>query len=242
MPLAWLGNIATLEERLSRLEQCSNQPSSHGSETISPEHGLQTIVNGSKELSVERSSFLSTQNGPEAFSGSSPAIGLLATFARPEVENLHESSISTSPARLKDVEGTLDQSVEDALFQTYQHKVQCRYPFLHLPSFQDPSKRHVNVWTGFFTNMILSIGLLLERNNRPNPAQTHQAFYRIAVTRYLSHVFAEPDRLLHIQAYLLLAMHAIYSPSTERIISIASATMRYCVMAQFHLVRYSGSV
>ncbi|KAL0783222.1 hypothetical protein CaCOL14_001128 [Colletotrichum acutatum] len=64
---------------------------------------------------------------------------------------------------------------------------------------------------------------------------THQSLYRLAVTKYLSHVFALPDRLLHIQAYLLLAMHAIYSPSTERIISIASATMRYCVMAQLHL-------
>ncbi|RSL46705.1 hypothetical protein CEP54_013712, partial [Fusarium duplospermum] len=59
-------------------------------------------------------------------------------------------------------------------------------------------------------------------------------FYRMAVTRYLSHVFNQPDRLLHIQAYLILAMHAVYSPSTERIIIITSAAMRYCVMAQLH--------
>ena len=242
MPLAWFGDLASLEERLSRLEQCSIQPNSSGSDTISRGHGLQAIANGHKELSLERRSSFSTHNGPEALSGSSPAIGLLATFARSEVENSQESSIVTSPAILKDAEGTLDQSVEDTLFETYQQKVHCRYPFLHLSSFQDPSNRHVNIWMGFFTNMIFSIGLLLERSNRLDPTQTHQAFYRIAVTRYLSHVFSEPDRLLHIQAYLLLAMHAIYSPSTERIISIASATMRYCVMAQFHLVRCSGSV
>ncbi|GKT41273.1 pyrimidine pathway regulatory protein 1 [Colletotrichum spaethianum] len=85
--------------------------------------------------------------------------------------------------------------------------------------------------------MIFSIGLLVGKTSSQNQVRhhSHQAFYRLAVTQYLSHVFAQPDRLLHIQAYLLLAMHAIYSPSTERIISIASATMRYCIMAQLHL-------
>ncbi|KAF9769460.1 hypothetical protein IL306_013124 [Fusarium sp. DS 682] len=43
-----------------------------------------------------------------------------------------------------------------------------------------------------------------------------------------------PDHLLHIQAYLMIAMHAVYSPSTERIVTISSTAMRYCVMAQLH--------
>ncbi|KAI8227534.1 Pyrimidine pathway regulatory protein 1 [Colletotrichum sp. SAR 10_86] len=106
------------------------------------------------------------------------------------------------------------------------------------PSASMEQRRPSGVWASYFVNMIISIGLLLDKSPVSEPIRnhhhSHQSFYRTAVTKYLSHVFAQPDRLLHIQAYLLLAMHAIYSPSTERIISIASATMRYCVMAQLH--------
>lgn len=110
------------------------------------------------------------------------------------------------------------------------------YPFLHLTDFRNTSERPTAHWAGYFTNMIFSISLLLERTNHLDASQhSHQAFYGIAVIRYFSHVFAQPDRILHIQACLPLAMHAIYSPSTERIISTASATMRYCIMTQLHL-------
>lgn len=238
MPLAWLGDIASMEERISRLEE--NNQSLNGNGTASGNYAaVATSMGNAEEPPGRRVSFASRNDHESLLSRSSPAIGLLATFARSEVENMspenmHENSTARK-CNQNDVEGTLNASAEEALFELYQDKVHCRYPFLHLTDFRDPTKRSTARWVGYFTNMIFSISLLLERNNQLDSSGNHQAFYRIAVTRYLSHVFSEPDRLLHIQAYLLLAMHAIYSPSTERIISIASATMRYCVMAQLHL-------
>ncbi|KAF2813486.1 uncharacterized protein BDZ99DRAFT_460726 [Mytilinidion resinicola] len=90
-------------------------------------------------------------------------------------------------------------------------------------------------WKGLFVNMVLSIGNLLQKDAGDQSTFSHHTFYRLAVTRFLSHVFAQSERLIHLQAYLLLAMHALYSPSTEKIISVASATMRYCVMAHVRL-------
>ncbi|GKT58118.1 zn(II)2Cys6 transcription factor [Colletotrichum tofieldiae] len=252
MPLAWLGDIASLEERISRLEETNARLQAmaerndnsyarglDSSRAIGMAHTLH-----SEEDSRRKVSFAS-RVGPEAsLARSSPAIGLLATFARSEEDNpspptFHDGSATRSQVSLNyhDAEGSLDRVVEEALFSIYHDKVHCRYPFLRLDDFRNPTKRHKETWTSYFTNMIFSIGLLLEKTSYQNEPRhhSHQAFYRLAVTQYLSHVFAQPDRLLHIQAYLLLAMHAIYSPSTERIISIASATMRYCIMAQLHL-------
>jgi hypothetical protein len=240
MPLAWLGDIASLEERISRLEGAnlsivnrdSNPSGPHSTEI----HDLRYL----EEEEKRRVSNVSRADVEVSLTRSSPAIGLLATFARSEVENpspLDFSDSTTTKRSHKDEPLDYpDQSHEESLFNIYQDRVQCRYPFLRLTHLRDVKKRPNDHWVGYFINMIFSIGFLLERNNHFDPPQhSHQAYYRVAVTKYLSHVFAQPDRLLHIQAYLLLAMHAIYSPSTERIISIASATMRYCVMAQLHL-------
>lgn len=48
-------------------------------------------------------------------------------------------------------------------------------------------------------------------------------------------VLERPEEILHIQAHLLLTMYALHTPSTSRIISLASMTMRYCVQTQYHL-------
>ncbi|KZL82207.1 zn 2cys6 transcription factor [Colletotrichum incanum] len=252
MPLAWLGDIASLEERMSRLEETNARLQAvaerndniytHGldsSRAIGESHTIH-----SEEDSQRKVSFAS-RVGPEAsLARSSPAIGLLATFARSEEDSLspltfHDGSATrrqVSPS-YHDAETSFDRVEEEALFSIYHDKVHCRYPFLRLDDFRNPASRYKEKWTSYFTNMIFSIGLLLEKTSYQSEPRhhSHQALYRLAVTQYLSHVFAQPDRLLHIQAYLLLAMHAIYSPSTERIISIASATMRYCIMAQLHL-------
>lgn len=241
MPLAWLGDIASLEQRISCLEEKGFQSSLNDNITpvAKPTDISQTAPHGEKPSQVVP--YLSTvDHHNEAYlPRSSPAIGLLATFARAEDGNpahLRETERSKTYENPADTEGMLDRSKEDALFKIYRDKVHCRYPFLRLDEVQDATKRPAGQWMDYFTNMIFSIGRLLENPNQFEGSQhSHQAFHRIAVTRYLSHVFAQSDRLLHIQAYLLLAMHAIYMPSTERIISIASATMRYCVMAQLHL-------
>lgn len=111
----------------------------------------------------------------------------------------HEGSTARTTSHKIDVEGSLDVLGEDYLFEIYQEKVHCRYPFLRLADFRDVTKRPTGLWVGYFMNMIFSIGILLKRSDQFDAARySHQAFYRIAVTRYLSHVFAQPDRLLHI--------------------------------------------
>ncbi|KAF4822788.1 Pyrimidine pathway regulatory protein 1 [Colletotrichum tropicale] len=246
-PLAWLGDIASLEERISRLEESHARLQAvvdrNGLAVDSARAEQTSLSRGENHHHRRRVSFAS-RSGEPSLTRSSPAIGLLATFARSDEDsNLSPltfqdgSTASTRrPVSQHGAEGSVDRATEEALFNVYHDKVHCRYPFLRLDDFRDPVKRPGGVWESYFVNMIISIGLLLDKSPASEPIRhhSHQSFYRTAVTKYLSHVFAQPDRLLHIQAYLLLAMHAIYSPSTERIISIASATMRYCVMAQLH--------
>ncbi|KAI6377337.1 hypothetical protein MCOR25_002592 [Pyricularia grisea] len=165
-----------------------------------------------------------TQRPGSSLSGSAPAIGLLATFARPDGNRYHGNpQQQQQPHQL-----TIDRPTEIGLFEVYRTRIHSRYAFLDLENLKDPLQRSQDLWVGFFTNMVYSIGMLL------NGQQSHLAFYRLAVTRHLSHVFAQPDRILHVQAHLLLAMHALHSPSTERLVSIAGATMRYCVLAGLH--------
>lgn len=222
MPLAWLGDIASLERRVSQLEEY-NLRSTRGHNGI--ELGARNEETSQLVLSEEQQQSEDSVPRPDSenyLTRSSPAIGLLATFAR----SSHVASHTTKNSDLNnDTAGKLEKSTEEALFVIYREKVHSRYPFLHLDDLEDLTKRPVGHWVGYFINMIISIGFLLGKDHQIDVSRyDHQYFYRAAVTQYLSHVFAQPERLLHIQAYLLLAMHAIYSPSTERIISIVSAT------------------
>ena len=61
-----------------------------------------------------------------------------------------------------------------------------------------------------------------------------RSFYSTGVS-LLPAVLRQPDKILQVQAYLLLSMHALHQSSTERIISLASTTMRQCVQQQLHL-------
>jgi hypothetical protein len=181
-----------------------------------------------------------------------PAIGLLATFSRLE-NNVSEGSRDATILGRR--EPKLPPDVISMLLNTYYEKIHCRYPFLHFPELLDfiqdwqeavgtpqtynsTGTTHTDLptpWKGFFVHMVLSIGLLIQKDTGIQATYSHHTFYRIAVTRYLSHVFAQSDKIIHLQAYLLMAMHALHSPSTERIMAIASSTMRYCVMAHLHL-------
>ncbi|TLD22315.1 hypothetical protein PspLS_07988 [Pyricularia sp. CBS 133598] len=171
-----------------------------------------------------------TQRPGSSLSGSAPAIGLLATFARPDGNRYHGNPQQQQQQQQQPHQSTMniDRATEMGLFEVYRTRIHSRFAFLDLESLKDPLQRPQDLWVGFFTNMVYSIGMLL------NGQQSHLTFYRLAVTRHLSHVFAQPDRILHVQAHLLLAMHALHSPSTERLVSIAGATMRYCVLAGLH--------
>ena len=226
-------DVASLEERISRLEENGPLCSVNDNGIVYETQYVPVAPNASEE---------SPRSGADSegyLTRSSPAIGLLAAFARSE--DVTPSAVNSQSCAVKgfgqqtDKVGNVDLETENNLFQTYQDKVHRRYPFLRLADFRGAKvKRPNGDWVGFFVNMIFSIGILLQGTSHFEAVQ-HRAFYRIAVTKHLFHVFAQADRLLHIQAYLLLAMHAMYSPSTERIISLSSAAMRYCVMAQLHL-------
>ncbi|KAL8386986.1 hypothetical protein RB595_010242 [Gaeumannomyces hyphopodioides] len=175
-------------------------------------------------------------NSSSLAANSAPAIGLLATFARSDNSTQGPApGIAPTP---------VDRATGRALFDAYRTRVHSRFAFLRLDTLQDlalsshsssSSSQQQQPWVGFFTHMIYSIGLLLLLDGSSSSHSQHQHHYRLAVTRHLSAVFAHPDRVLHAQAHLLLAMHALHSPSTERLASVAGAAARYCVTAGLHL-------
>ncbi|PCG90473.1 Transcription factor [Penicillium occitanis (nom. inval.)] len=135
-------------------------------------------------------------------------------------------------------------SVEDHLIYIYFDNANSRFPFLLRENFStwhtawkqrsvDPSL--ADMWQGFFVNMLFAVALLLDPKNPTSVSHTSQNFYDQAVSRYLPLVLKQPSRLLHAQAYLMMSLHAIFSPSTEQIVLMISSTIRYCIIAQFHL-------
>lgn len=255
-PLVWAADIPSLEERVARLERAqflerSRPVPQDVDDSPGRSSGGVYCSSGGHDIHGGLPPHMIKPELTGPLNRSSPAIGLLATFARGESDLGPARAGNSPPGMGDDTAGRLfgpfggdessgvpviDRRSEEILFDIYTSKIHCRYPFLRLGHLRDPGKRPEEHWVGYFLYMIYSIGLLVGKNtDLPLPQEKHKAYHRLAVTRFLSHVFAQPDRLLHIQAYLLLAMHALYSPSTERIISIASATMRYCVMAQLHL-------
>ncbi|KAH8651413.1 fungal-specific transcription factor domain-containing protein [Xylariales sp. PMI_506] len=254
--VAWTPDIPSLEERIARLErsQALERPRrSTGYDNVPDTYYFNGYQNpgASCEDGNNRLQPATRHESAVSLNRGSPVVGLLAAFARSEADYWPRGTIH-SPVNARDEgfsqafgQGLNDEPngpppmapfSEAVLFDIYAGKIHSRYPFLRLDHLRDPAKRPSEYWVGYFLNMIYSIGLLLAKNSEIDiPREKNKEYHRLAVTRYLSHVFAQPDRLLHIQAYLLLAMHALYSPSTERIVSIASATMRYCVLAQLHL-------
>jgi len=53
--------------------------------------------------------------------------------------------------------------------------------------------------------------------------------------KFLPLVFTHPSPVLHVQAYLVLTLHALHSPSSQMIVSMVSSTMRHCAINQLHL-------
>ncbi|KAF2710170.1 hypothetical protein K504DRAFT_376730 [Pleomassaria siparia CBS 279.74] len=149
----------------------------------------------------------------------------------PEQEYTRHSLIESMPTEL-----------ERVLLEAYRERAQAQYPFLHWGSFLQWHSEwkccprgdfKSRSWQGFFVNLVNATSLLLLR--RPHVGHSDaQTFYRNGIS-LLPFVLERPDKILHIQAYLLLAMHALHQSSTERIISLASTTMRYCVQQQLHL-------
>ncbi|KXJ88953.1 hypothetical protein Micbo1qcDRAFT_235373 [Microdochium bolleyi] len=229
--LSRLADLAAIEARISHLEHS----------TLSPASAAQPLV-ATPQPSVVAAAVHASTATSVPHSLSLPAAALLGTFAAPLLIRDHHSAPAATVEPEPDEPGLdLDRETHETLLRTYEAKVQWRYPFLRLHRLRTGShssrRRPWEPGAAFFTAMVYSISLLVDKalaNLGGTAAGLHDEYYRLAVTRHLATVLEQTDRLLHVQAYLVLAMHAVYSPSTERIITLASAAMRACVMAQLH--------
>jgi hypothetical protein len=137
----------------------------------------------------------------------------------------------------------IPREVEDLLLSVYRERAQTQYPFLHWDTFMSwcaswkscpPSDYSTRSWQGFFVNLVYATALLLRPFPRIGKSDA-QTFYTHGVS-LLPAVLAKADTILHVQADLLLSMHALHKSSTQRILSLVSTTIRYCIQQQFHLV------
>jgi hypothetical protein len=227
--------MAALEERISRIEQMTQNSRLRNDANESGNSQFHIQERPGPDATAASPSILVDLS---LLSRSTPAMALLAAFAAPISEISSPSTtvdITQRDCPQGDLETMVDSATEETLFNIYNDKVQWRYPFLRLYQLRNRHERPSEPCTLFFISMIYSISLLLGKGG-PNlfSGLKQEDFYSKAVNQYLAYVSRQPDQLLHIQAYLIIAMHAIYSPSTERIITITSAAMRYCVMAQLH--------
>ncbi|KAL4941384.1 fungal-specific transcription factor domain-containing protein [Aspergillus oleicola] len=140
---------------------------------------------------------------------------------------------------------SIPETVEEYLINIYFDNANIRWPFLLKQSYYtwhaawkqaSLEGRAQTLWQGFFVNMMFAVSLLLDPKSPNSVQSTSRNFYDQAVDRYLPLVLTTPDRLLHVQAHLMMAIHAIFSPSTEQIVLTVSAAVRYCVISQFHLL------
>ncbi|ORX95885.1 fungal-specific transcription factor domain-domain-containing protein [Clohesyomyces aquaticus] len=163
----------------------------------------------------------------DSFSGTCPVVGQLS----PGEEYTPQTLVATMAGGL-----------ECLLLEAYRDRAQAQYPFFHWDSFLawhlewktcPLSEIEAHSWKGFFVNLVYATSLLLLR--RPHAGRSDsQTFYRNGIA-LLPSVLAKQDKILHVQAYLLLAILALHQSSTERIISLASTTIRYCAQLQLHL-------
>ena len=137
---------------------------------------------------------------------------------------------------------SIPRDVSDLLLGVYRERAQAQYPFFHWDTFISwhlswkscpPSQFAKRSWQGFFVNVTYATALLLRPFPRIGKSDA-QTFYTQGIT-LLPAVLKSPDPLLHVQAHLLLSMYALHRSSTQRILSLASTTIRYCAQQQFHL-------
>ncbi|KAH7310829.1 hypothetical protein B0I35DRAFT_439768 [Stachybotrys elegans] len=136
----------------------------------------------------------------------------------------------------------LSPEIEDILLGAYRDRAQSQYPFFHWNTFLSwhadwktcqPTDLASRQWQGFFVNMVYATAILCLALPSNGPLDA-RAFYRNGVS-LLPSVLRRADPILKAQAYLILTVHAIHWCSTQRILSLASTTIRYCVQNEFHL-------
>jgi hypothetical protein len=167
--------------------------------------------------------------------------GLIASpSAQPSPATQH-SIVDDAPSERAHITN-LPLEVETSLLDAYRERAQAQYPFFHWDTFIIwhsewkhclPCDLKQRSWQGFFVNLVYATALLLLRKSHA-AAYDARSFYVNGIS-LLPTVFEQSDKLLHIQAYLLLSVHALHQSSTERIISLTSTTIRQCIQQQLHL-------
>jgi hypothetical protein len=137
---------------------------------------------------------------------------------------------------------SISPELEESLLNAYRERAQAQFPFFHWDEFLTwhSEWKHClacdleeRAWQGFFINLVYATSLVLLRQSYTATLNVRQ-FYNSGIS-LLPAVLRQPDRILQVQAYLLLSVHALHQSSTERIISLASTTIRQCVLQQLHL-------
>ncbi|OOG00243.1 hypothetical protein ASPCADRAFT_158155 [Aspergillus carbonarius ITEM 5010] len=82
--------------------------------------------------------------------------------------------------------------------------------------------------------MAFAVSLLIAPRVSSSDMKASQALYTSSLSS-LDTVFSCLDPVLHAQAYLLCTLHALHSPSSQTVLTMISAAMRCCVIAQLHL-------
>ncbi|KAJ5690182.1 hypothetical protein N7462_004574 [Penicillium macrosclerotiorum] len=170
----------------------------------------------------------------------------LPTAEKNTFQTVHASNSMISQ-RIEPMQATrLSNEVEDSLIRIYLERVNPRYPFLHVDTFLgwykswktrrlvEQSADRKDLWKDFFVTMVQSVSILLTPQVSLNDIATSQLLYNTAI-KYVPFVFANLDPILQAQAYLLLTLHALHSPSSEMIITMVSTAMRHCVIHNLHL-------
>ena len=248
-PQQSLDNLGGAYSRSDRLASIETSPANAGMENRD--------TTGSKASpSIQRKTVPPQQS---VHSSSSPAYPMVPSFEEePDLNHLVFGLIASPSAQdlVQDGSATVTRPVEDAhalvanvplhhatsLLDAYRERAQAQYPFFHWDTFLtwhsewkhslacDLNER---AWQGFFVNLVYATSLVLLRKTHVVTFDVH-TFYSSGIS-LLPAVLRQPNRILQVQAYLLLSVYALHQSSTERIITLASTTMRQCVQQQLHL-------
>ncbi|PWY88144.1 hypothetical protein BO70DRAFT_385409 [Aspergillus heteromorphus CBS 117.55] len=179
-----------------------------------------------------------------------PSLGILPSLPLPSPDASSGGDVPDIPPH-----------TQDHLVQIFLQRVNPRYPFLHEETFVAwygawKASRAEGVplpagdrWKAFFVKMAFAVSLLIAPRVSPddmktsqvgarfetrwNPGSRSQALYASSLSS-LDTVFACLDPVRHAQAYLLCTLHALHSPSSQTVLTMISAAMRCCVIAQLH--------
>ncbi|RAK98547.1 nitrilase [Aspergillus ibericus CBS 121593] len=180
----------------------------------------------------------SLRNHQDIQAASTPSITMLPALApsSPNPMTLDEASYETR----------IPPQTQDELVRVFLERVNPRYPFLHEETFIAwydtwKSSRSLGVplpqderWKAFFIKMAFAVSLLIAPRVSARDMKASQALYLSSMAS-LDTVFSCLDPVLHAQAYLLCTLHALHSPSSQTVLTMISAAMRCCVIAQLHL-------